>query len=66
MKGTSGFREVRSSPYRSPTNRSLREHPHKFGIDSWHLLATEELKRMAPHGCMTTCLLLPSLKRIAF
>ncbi len=43
MNGTSGFREVRSSTSRSPTNRLLHEQRHQFGTGSWHLLRTHDL-----------------------
>jgi len=66
MNGTSGFREVRSSTSRSPTNRLLREQRHLFGTGSWPLLATEELTRMAPHVRTRPYLPPPSLNRIAF
>ena len=42
MNGTSGLLEIRSSPSQSPTHQLLREHPHKFGIDSWHLLRAHD------------------------
>ena len=40
MNGTSGFREVRSSSFRSSTNRLLREQQPQFGTGAWHLFRT--------------------------
>ena len=43
MNGASGFREVRSSPSRSSTNRLLHEQQHGFGTGAWHLLRARDL-----------------------
>ena len=47
MNGTSGFEEVRSSTFRSSTNRFLDEQRHQLGTGSWRFLRTKELAQMA-------------------
>ena len=48
MNGTSGFQEVRSSIFRSPSSRSLHEQRHQCEAGSWHVLRTKELLRTGP------------------
>ena len=48
MNGTSGFQEVRSSIFRSPSSRSLHEQRHQCEAGSWHVLRAKELLRTGP------------------
>jgi hypothetical protein len=48
MNGTSGFQEVRSSIFRSPSSRPLHEQRHQCETGSWHVLRAKELLRTGP------------------